>query len=153
LNNDGLSRGRNVHEPGDKTQHEGGTLLHSDEHSTNQHYHCPEESRPHPPFTEEEPRPENGEDGTELEERRDISDEAKGNRREPEEWGDSCKQDGLLGPQTKFTTLRSQNTALVETTNNAKPDVRTLVLRSARGAVAPAASWVPASRSDATHAD
>ncbi len=106
-----------------------------------------------PPFTEEEPRPENGEDGTELEEHRDISDEAKGNRREPEEWGDSCKQDGLLGPQTKFTTLRSQNTALVETTNNAKPDVRTLVLRSARGAVAPAASWVPASRSDGTHAD
>jgi hypothetical protein len=59
---------------------------------------------------------------------------------------------GLLGPPTKFTTL-SLKTPLREEREQRKPDVRRVVLSSAEGAVALAASWVPVSRSGATHAD
>ena len=45
-------------------------------------------------FTEGDPRPDNGQDGTQLEEGRDIADEPERNRREAKERGDTGEQDG-----------------------------------------------------------
>ena len=68
--------------------------LHSHQYSTNHHDAGSQQTAAHLPFTEEQPCPENGEDGTELEEGRDIADEPEGNRREPEERSDSCQEGG-----------------------------------------------------------
>jgi hypothetical protein len=63
--------------------------LHRNQYSSNEHHTCPKQPLPEVAFPQEELCPQDGEDGAQLEEGSNISDEAKRNRREAKE-GRQC---------------------------------------------------------------
>src|SRR5207247_4439004 len=62
------------------------TGLHSHKDTSNDHHTCSEQSFADLAFTEEEPCPQDGQDGTQLEECRYISNETKSDSCETKEW-------------------------------------------------------------------
>src|SRR5258707_584412 len=58
-----------------------------------------------------------------------------------------------MRPADEIYNAKPQYLVSLVNTDNAKPDFRTVVLRSARDGVVLAASWVPASRNGATRAE
>ena len=68
--------------------------LRGDKHTTNNHHTCTKQAFAHLTLVEEHACPDNRENGTQLEERCHVPDEAERNRREAKERGDTGEQDG-----------------------------------------------------------
>ena len=69
-------------------------ISHGDEYTANEHHARSKQVASYLAFTEKEPRPQDGEDGAELEDGRHISHEAERDGGKSEKWGNACKHDG-----------------------------------------------------------